>query len=224
MRLLTKAISALPDDDEAIVLGFLLARALVPGGSAPHASSPVRGEYTTVSLSGEPWRGEQTARWPRTAALLLLYQAAAGVAAEQVAAEVGLEIEVIHAIFDDLSRRLRRTEPLGAVFGELAQGRRLSQAAENLGRNPEDLASSLAPSETLIRAVAAAMARAALPRAPTPYVGYSPRGPLRTMPVRLPEEHYQRLKDWSEEHNFPMAVVVRGLVERFLDDQQPPRS
>jgi predicted DNA-binding protein len=40
------------------------------------------------------------------------------------------------------------------------------------------------------------------------------------MPIRFPEPLYQRLKEWSNEHNFPMAVVVRGLVERFLDEQQ----
>jgi predicted DNA-binding protein len=38
--------------------------------------------------------------------------------------------------------------------------------------------------------------------------------------VRFPEPQYQRLKGWCEEHSFPMAVVVRGVVERFLDEQQ----
>ncbi len=49
--------------------------------------------------------------------------------------------------------------------------------------------------------------------------GQSVKGPLHTIPVRLPEPLYDRLKAWSEEHSFPMAVVVRGLIERFLDDQ-----
>lgn len=39
-----------------------------------------------------------------------------------------------------------------------------------------------------------------------------------TIPVRLSEAQHQRLKRWAGEHNFPMAVVVRGLIERFLDD------
>jgi len=38
-----------------------------------------------------------------------------------------------------------------------------------------------------------------------------------TIPVRLSESQHRRLKQWSAEHNFPMAVVVRGLIERFLD-------
>lgn len=39
-----------------------------------------------------------------------------------------------------------------------------------------------------------------------------------TIPVRLSEAQHQRLKQWGAKHNFPMAVVVRGLIERFLDD------
>jgi hypothetical protein len=38
-------------------------------------------------------------------------------------------------------------------------------------------------------------------------------------PVRLPERDHARLRSWCDEHNFPMAVVVRGLIERFLDRQ-----
>ncbi len=45
-----------------------------------------------------------------------------------------------------------------------------------------------------------------------------PMGPDQiTIPVRLSEAQHQRLKQWSADHNFPMAVVVRGLIERFLD-------
>lgn len=44
-------------------------------------------------------------------------------------------------------------------------------------------------------------------------------GPHQMLPVRLPEEQHRRLKEWCEEHGFSMAVVIRGLVERFLEDQ-----
>ncbi len=37
------------------------------------------------------------------------------------------------------------------------------------------------------------------------------------IPVRLSEAQHQRLKQWCAEHGFPMAVVVRGLIDRFLD-------
>jgi hypothetical protein len=41
----------------------------------------------------------------------------------------------------------------------------------------------------------------------------------RMVPVRLPEEQYTRFKAWCGEHGFSMAVVVRGLLERFLAQQ-----
>ncbi|HKE98343.1 MAG TPA: hypothetical protein VKG45_05370 [Actinomycetes bacterium] len=45
-------------------------------------------------------------------------------------------------------------------------------------------------------------------------------GRLQTVPVRLPAAQYERLKQWCQVHGFTMAVVVRGLVARFLDDQE----
>ncbi len=53
----------------------------------------------------------------------------------------------------------------------------------------------------------------------TLFTAQKPMGPEQiTIPVRLSEALHQRLKQWAVEHNFPMAVVVRGLIERFLDD------
>ena len=43
-------------------------------------------------------------------------------------------------------------------------------------------------------------------------------GSLKVLPVRLPEADYQRLKTFCGEHGFSMAVVIRTLLERFLDD------
>jgi hypothetical protein len=42
---------------------------------------------------------------------------------------------------------------------------------------------------------------------------------LMMVPVRLSRSQHDRLKEWCAEHNFAMAVVVRGLVERFLEEQ-----
>jgi hypothetical protein len=42
-------------------------------------------------------------------------------------------------------------------------------------------------------------------------------GPWQTVPVRLPVELHDRLKHWCQANNFTMAVVLRGLVARFLD-------
>ncbi|MEY2442267.1 MAG: hypothetical protein QOJ46_1693 [bacterium] len=48
-----------------------------------------------------------------------------------------------------------------------------------------------------------------------------PAGPNhQVIPVRLSEDSHRRLKEWCAEHNFPMAVVVRGLIDRFLDSWQ----
>lgn len=41
----------------------------------------------------------------------------------------------------------------------------------------------------------------------------------RMLPVRLPAELHERLREWSTSHGFSMAAVARGLIERFLDDQ-----
>ena len=38
--------------------------------------------------------------------------------------------------------------------------------------------------------------------------------------VRLPADLHGRLRRWAATHGFSMASVVRGLVERFLDDQE----
>jgi hypothetical protein len=43
--------------------------------------------------------------------------------------------------------------------------------------------------------------------------------------VRLPEDLHDRFRRWSTTNGFSMAAVARGLIERFLDDQerrQPP--
>jgi hypothetical protein len=42
-------------------------------------------------------------------------------------------------------------------------------------------------------------------------------GPWQTVPVRLPVELHDRLKQWCQANEFAMAVVLRGLVARFLD-------
>ncbi len=39
--------------------------------------------------------------------------------------------------------------------------------------------------------------------------------------IRLPSEQHERLRTWCTEHNFTMAAVVRGLIERFLEEQAP---
>lgn len=52
-------------------------------------------------------------------------------------------------------------------------------------------------------------------------MGGGPGRNFQMIPVRLSEAQHRLLKEWCAEHGFPMAVVVRGLVERFLEDQAP---
>ena len=40
--------------------------------------------------------------------------------------------------------------------------------------------------------------------------------------IRLSTERHAQLRDWCTEHGFSMAAVVRGLVERFLEEQTRP--
>lgn len=47
---------------------------------------------------------------------------------------------------------------------------------------------------------------------------------LKVLPVRLPTGDYERLRAWSKQHDFSMAVIVRTLVERFLNSQPPPSA
>jgi len=57
---------------------------------------------------------------------------------------------------------------------------------------------------------------------PEGWFGYprkSSGGPPSVLPVRLPADQLERLRSWCADHGFSMAVVIRGLVERFLDDQ-----
>ncbi len=41
------------------------------------------------------------------------------------------------------------------------------------------------------------------------------------VPVRFPADQHAQLRDWCAEHGFSMAVVIRGLVTRFLEQQSP---
>jgi len=54
---------------------------------------------------------------------------------------------------------------------------------------------------------------------PPGFVSRPAAGEQQMVPVRFPVEQHQRLRAWCSEHGFSMAVVVRGLVESFLDSQ-----
>jgi hypothetical protein len=67
--------------------------------------------------------------------------------------------------------------------------------------------------------------RGLAPAAATVVTAKKPGQAQQVIPVRLSEETHRRLKQWSADHGFHMSVVVRGLVERFLDGwQEPPAA
>jgi len=57
-----------------------------------------------------------------------------------------------------------------------------------------------------------------------PPLGLETGGPWQSVPVRLSSEQHERLKQWCQANGFTMAVVLRGLVARFLDDQAGRRT
>jgi hypothetical protein len=57
-----------------------------------------------------------------------------------------------------------------------------------------------------------------------PAIGPESGGPWQSVPVRLSTEQHERLKQWCQANGFAMAVVLRGLVARFLDDQASRRA
>lgn len=44
------------------------------------------------------------------------------------------------------------------------------------------------------------------------------------VPVRFPADQHARLREWCSQHGFSMATVIRGLVAKFLEDQQPEQN
>jgi hypothetical protein len=43
--------------------------------------------------------------------------------------------------------------------------------------------------------------------------------------IRLPADRHAELRRWCADHGFTMAAVVRGLVDRFIEEHQgPPRE
>ena len=218
-----KAIRSLPEREQDAVLAYLVGRSLA---TDPMTTRP---EYTRAlnlrpSLmptfhSAQIHVGPSTS-WGMRDTELILRRLGAGATVEELARLLGLEPDLLNAVLHDLAKRRFESDRLGKIFQQLADGKPTAQIAVELGVTENELADELEPTEQLTRIVCAVlMARAALPSPPPSAIGAS--GPLRTMPVRFPEQQYQRLKAWCEEHKFPMAVVVRGVLERFLDEQQP---
>lgn len=202
---------------------YLLDRSLAPAPPTTthgYTSTLTFRPSLTAAFPGSQMHVGSSESSGRRDAAVILHRLAAGTRVEEVARLLGLDSDLLAAVLHDLAkRRHRSSDRLAEIFQRLADGKPAARVAVELGMTESELADELEPSEQLVSIVCAAlMARSALPSPPPGAVGAS--GPLRTMPVRFPEQQYERLKAWCEQNKFPMAVVVRGVVERFLDEQQ----
>ena len=158
--------------------------------------------------------------WPRMRdGVLMLHRFADGAALPDIAGLLGVDSDVIRAALRDLAQRHPGSERLSTIFAQLADGRTVAQIAADLGLAERDVVAELEPTDKLTGAVCSALTVRSAVYGPPDVAGTA--GPLRTLPVRFPDRQYDRLKAWCEANNFPMAVVVRGLVERFLDERAP---
>ncbi|MGH2884340.1 MAG: hypothetical protein ACRDPA_16875 [Solirubrobacteraceae bacterium] len=226
-RLLLKAIRSLPEHEQDRVLAYLLERALVPDpdrpvGAAQASAEAVMPPHVPMELSSTRMETWSSAPWQHWSASLILRRLADGVTVDQLASELALEPEILRAAVRDLGKRSNVSRRLAEILSQLADGKTLGEATGELQLTEQEAAGELEPTDALSRGLCATLliARASAPASMVGQLGVPDRGPLRTMPVRFPQQQYQRLKDWCETHNFPMAVVVRGVVERFLDEQQ----
>jgi len=213
------------------VLAYLLERAPQPpalepvvatGGVRPTRRVMLRSELE-AAVGGVQIEWVQREPRERWIAELLIRRLADGATVTEAASALGADAadaELVRGAVRDIVRRGRVTAPLSDILRGLAEDQTLTEAAAAAGCAVERAAAELAPSAALLGDLTAALAtRTAIPRHPGEFLGPPAQGPLRTMPVRFPKPLYQRLKEWSETNNFPMAVVIRGLVERFLDEQ-----
>lgn len=112
--------------------------------------------------------------------------------------------------------RLSAPVSFGVVDPQLTQREALVLLRLAEGSDPADVAHELSVAEATVRNhlrnVAEKLALTAR-TAPT-------RSELTMLPVRLPKQTHEELKQWASEHGFPMSVIVRGLIERFLEQQR----
>jgi hypothetical protein len=162
----------------------------------------------------------------RVARLLIEDQAVA-----QISEAFHMPEDVIRAAFENTAAHSDTPERLSSLLRLLAQGRTRAEAAEELEISEREATAELEqliPSPAAVRlglALHSGGAVHAQEHPPFLSHGMASAGSLgragqQMVPVRFPEAQHRRLKEWCSTHGFSMAVVVRGLVERFLDQQE----
>ena len=157
----------------------------------------------------------------------------AGQDIEQIARTCGVRVDAARAALHEIAADPDAGEPLASILRLIGDGRSRAEAARELGLSQKELSAALEPlgSSPLQHKVAHSFSTSATARPLVGTLAGSERtqmvgtgalgsGAQQVVPVRFPEAQHQRLRDWCTTHGFSMAVVVRGLVERFLDDQE----
>lgn len=226
---LTRALEGLAGSPLEARLGkalFSYARMRAQASSAFAFSYPRLHPDLDPRRHGAP-AGDPDGLAPRVARLLL-----ADSDVGQVATIYGIPEDAVRAALREVAAHGDSPEPLASILRLVAEGRTRAELPEALGISEEAVTAALeellpsSPAHRLshaLQASAAVRTAGGAPPAPT-LPGVTVAGTMgaeqQMVPVRFPEPQYRRLKEWCGRHGFSMAVVVRGLVERFLDDQE----
>lgn len=236
-RILMKALGALPQEERDAVVEYLLKGALERG---PEPSQGV----AEGAQPPDPLRAAGLA----SAAGVQQRRSLSGPVTPAIGPSV-LEVEVARLLAQghpiaDVARRFNLSEletkahlRAFAGLGHLLSGREsevMSLFAEGLSR--AEVAGRMRISEEAVKEHVEAVVDREVRRAsllplarsaarpielwPESVTGPSLSSRHQVLPVRLGEAQHRRLKEWCERHEFSMAVVIRGLVERFLDEQE----
>ncbi len=230
-----EAIGSLPEPDQRLVLGYLVERVMAP--PARGSSGDVEPTVASAAAAAAGWNPRPMGEdWAARAVRLLL----GGGTVDGVAEALGVHENAARAAFRDVASRPDASERMASVLRVMADGKTRAEAAKELQIPEDEVAAAL---EELLPSPPARWLGGALQAsallgvdAPPPVLRVRrspPSGPIadlpgsrgaaepqQMVPVRFPEPLYRRLKEWCAGHGFSMAVVVRGLVERFLEDQE----
>jgi DNA-binding CsgD family transcriptional regulator len=239
---LLKAVKSLPEREQQFVLRYLIERALVPPaqpGTEEAARPPqahiLRDRLRAGLMADVPPLGTgnleaRAAGWgslgTRTARLLV-----EGRTVDEIAELHQVPKGAVRSALRDVASHPETPARLSSILQFVADGRSTNDVANELGISQEGVTAeleALLPSPLAGRLGQSLQAAAALqalePEAGSLTLGGSAvaggRAGQQMLPVRFPEPQYRRLKEWCTSHGFSMAVVVRGLVERFLDEQE----
>lgn len=211
--LLAKAVAALPEHERERMIEHLFE--VATGGRALVEATAAAGSAHPGKMGG-----------PRREVLLdSVRLLAKGQAIGEIAEELGVPEELVLELLPELPLAVQPKSKLETDALDLfAQGLRRRQVAGRLKLKEKEVARLVLAAvgrENLrykLTASSPEVASFPAPQWPTPRQQSTGSG-YQMVPLRLTGSQHARLKRWCEQHDFSMAVVMRGLIERFLDEQ-----